>query len=434
MSFLFPGSSKDRAPVQNLIRYLDPKILENQEIFPNGQLKSSDIFKNLTKTTKEYLVNFQVNKKKKSRLTNKSIEVMLKAIDYYTSKGCITELKSPKGITQQLLLSKNLYDYLNEIRDILPTQSSGPPQSSTPQQPYQQGIQIGPFVSKNGDRSSTSKNGGVSSTTNESTKKLKTPPSSSVSTIKMFPLGGFLSSSKDRLKTTAQNKIRDLNPEILKNEEIFPNGQLIPSSNFKDKVRDIRTDYIHLTNYIGGRHLTNEELKVIRQVIKYYTKENCMRIINRKGLQVSLSRDLLVYLNKIKIYLNKIKIYLNQIKKKLQSVQQEQINMQEDNTPQQINHPTQISPPLGALSTYNPIIPTQKSPPLGALSTYNPIIPTTLPPQSTVPKTNTRQQLGSSRIPEFGPVPKKSGIIEFNNPIYKTQRIRQQFRENTSNP
>ena len=128
----------------------------------------------------------------------------------------------------------------------------------------------------------------------------------------------------------------------------------------------------------------------MRQVIEYYKKENCIRIINRKGLKVILSRDLLVYLNKIKIY-------LNQIKEKLEGVQQEQINKQEDNTQQQINHPT------------------QKSPPLGALSTYNPIIPTTLPPQSTVPKTNTRQQLGSS-------------IIQ------NTRQIQQQFRENTGNP
>ena len=221
---------------------------------------------------------------------------MLEAIDYYTSKDCITELKSPKGITQQLLLSKNLYDYLNKIRDILPTQSSGRPQSSTPQQPSQQGIQIGSFVSNNRGTSSTSKNEDVSSTTNEST---------------------------------------------------------------------------------------------------------------------------------------------NQIKEKIQSVQKEQINIQEDNTQQQINHPTQISPPLGALSTYNPIISTQKSPPLGALSTYNPIISTTLPPQSTVPKTNTRQQLGSSRIPESGPVPKNSGIMEFNNSllntIQNTRQIQQQFRENTGN-
>ena len=177
-----------------------------------------------------------------------------------------------------------MYDYLNKIRDILPTQSSGRPQSSTPQQPSQQGIQIGSFVSNNRGTSSTSKNEDVSSTTNESTN---------------------------------------------------------------------------------------------------------------------------------------------------------QINIQEDNTQQQINHPTQISPPLGALSTYNPIISTQKSPPLGALSTYNPIISTTLPPQSTVPKTNTRQQLGSSRIPESGPVPKNSGIMEFNNSllntIQNTRQIQQQFRENTGN-
>ena len=118
MYSIFPTTSKERAPVQNLIRKLNPEILKNQEIFLNGQLISGDIFKNLRKTIKESLVNFQVNKE--GLLRKESIEVMLAAIDYYILKGCITELKSPKGITQELLLSKNLYDYLNKIKDILP--------------------------------------------------------------------------------------------------------------------------------------------------------------------------------------------------------------------------------------------------------------------------------------------------------------------------
>ena len=225
----------------------------------------------------------------------------------------------------------------------------------------------------------------------------------------MYSLGGLLSNSKDRLKTTVQNNIRHLYPKILKNKEIFPNGQLKSSDIFKNQVRNKRVTYINLINSRDGQPLTNEELEVMGQVIEYYKKKKC---IYGNRLKLSLSSDLFEY--------------LNQIKKELQSVQQEQINMQEDNTPQQINPPTQISPPPGGLSTYNPIIPTQTSPPPGALSTYNPIISTTLPPQSTVPKTNTRQQLGSSRIPESGPVP--------NNPIYKTRQIQRKFRENTGNP
>lgn len=58
MSFRFPGSSKERAPTQNLIRDLDPKILENKEIFPNGQLKSSDIFQKLDKNAPIDINNF----------------------------------------------------------------------------------------------------------------------------------------------------------------------------------------------------------------------------------------------------------------------------------------------------------------------------------------------------------------------------------------
>ena len=129
MSFRFPGSSKGRAPTQELIRNLDPNILENHEIFPNGQLLTSNIFKNREKTTKAYYVNFQVNKDG-NLLPKESSEVMLAAIDYYTSKNCITVSKS-----QELLLSKNLYDYLNQIRDILPTLSSGPPLLITQQLP-----------------------------------------------------------------------------------------------------------------------------------------------------------------------------------------------------------------------------------------------------------------------------------------------------------
>lgn len=39
-----------------------------------------------------------------------------------------------------------------------------------------------------------------------------------------------------------------------------------------------------------------------------------------------------------------------------------------------------------------------------------------------------------NRIPESGPVPQIFGIVEFNNPIYKTQQIQQKFREKTGNP
>ena len=50
MYSIFPTISKERAKTEKLIKDLDPKILENQEIFPNGQLISGDIFKNLSKT------------------------------------------------------------------------------------------------------------------------------------------------------------------------------------------------------------------------------------------------------------------------------------------------------------------------------------------------------------------------------------------------
>ena len=105
MSFRFPGSSKGRAPTQNLIRNLDPKILENKEIFPNGQLKSSDIFQKLDKNDQIDINNFL------NDLTGNKKKTMEEVINYYQSRNCIDSGN----------LSLKLLQYLKYIKFIIQT-------------------------------------------------------------------------------------------------------------------------------------------------------------------------------------------------------------------------------------------------------------------------------------------------------------------------
>jgi hypothetical protein len=105
MSFRFPGSSKGRAPTQNLIRDLDPKILENKEIFPNGQLKSSDIFQKLDKNAPIDINNFL------NDLTGNKKKTMEEVINYYQSRNCI----------DSGTLSSKLLQYLEYIKFIIQT-------------------------------------------------------------------------------------------------------------------------------------------------------------------------------------------------------------------------------------------------------------------------------------------------------------------------
>ena len=94
------GKSNRRLPAQELVKSINPNIMQNQQLFPLKSLKSCDEFKSKPKIRTIEEENYL------DELNDKGKNAMIEIINYYTLTKCIYENN----------LSQELLNYLDSIK------------------------------------------------------------------------------------------------------------------------------------------------------------------------------------------------------------------------------------------------------------------------------------------------------------------------------